>query len=117
MKYTNGLSHFNMFITKKNIFDNYCEWLFRLLFEVEKDVKISPYTYQARVFGFMSERLLQLYVVHNKLNVKYLPFYFITNDNTKKIDIIYQICWDIRNFIFFNTSIFIKKISHFFFHK
>lgn len=52
----------NMFIMRSEIFNLYSRWLFDILFEVESRVKISSYPYQARVFGFMSERLFGLYI-------------------------------------------------------
>lgn len=62
----------NMMITKKEIFDKYSAWLFDILFEVEKRVDISTYTVQqARIFGFMSERLLEVWVRKNKLSIKH----------------------------------------------
>jgi hypothetical protein len=67
------LSPYNMFLTSKENFNGYCEWLFPILFEVEKRIIISKDNYQSRVFGFMGERLLNLYVYHNKFKVKYLP--------------------------------------------
>lgn len=69
----NAYSQYNMFITSWNHFDAYSEWLFKILFEVEKRVKISSYVDQARIFGYMSERLINVYVQKNKLKVKYLP--------------------------------------------
>lgn len=58
----------NILITSKEIFNDYCEWLFNILFFVEK---YSPYKiyddYNQRVFGFLSERLLAVYFYHNKL--------------------------------------------------
>lgn len=69
----NKLSHYNMFITKDKIFEDYSKWLFDILFEVKKRIFISQYADQARVFGYMSERLLNVYVKHNNLKVKYLP--------------------------------------------
>ena len=61
---------FNMLVTRKELFDNYCEWLFDILFEVETQIDISQYNlYQKRVFGFLAERLLNVWVLHNKLRV------------------------------------------------
>lgn len=39
--HNNKLIHYNMFISSREIMNMYCEWLFPLLFEVEKRVKIS----------------------------------------------------------------------------
>ncbi len=63
----------NMMICNKTLFDSYCEWLFDILFESEK--YIDPSTrdaYRARVFGFLSERLLNIWLVKNSLKVKYV---------------------------------------------
>lgn len=69
----NEMSDFNMFITSWEIFDQYCSWLFPVLFEVEKRVKISEYDNQARIFGFMSERLINVYCEKEKLKIKHYP--------------------------------------------
>lgn len=69
----NKLSPYNMFIMPRNCFNEYASWLFSILSEVEKKVKISQYPYQARVFGFMGERLLNVYAYKNHLRVKYVP--------------------------------------------
>jgi hypothetical protein len=66
----NYLYPYNMLICKKDRFDNYCKWLFDILFELEKRIEISSDSYQARVFGFLSERLMLLYVATNNLRVK-----------------------------------------------
>jgi Domain of unknown function (DUF4422) len=55
------------------VWDAYLEWLFSILFEVERRIIIPEDPYQARVFSFLSERLLHLYVHHNQLAVAYLP--------------------------------------------
>lgn len=69
--YNNRNSVYNMFIMPINHFDNYCSWLFDILEEVERRVNIDTYDfYQKRIFGFMSERLLLVYLVHNKINYK-----------------------------------------------
>ena len=61
----------NMIICKKEIFDNYCSWLFPILFELEKRIDISNYTdYQKRVFGFIAERIFRVWLIHNNLKLK-----------------------------------------------
>lgn len=61
----------NMFIASKDFFDSYCRWLFSILFEVEKRVHIDHYSdYQKRIFGFMSERLLYVYLLKNHIRIK-----------------------------------------------
>lgn len=67
---------YNMFIAKKNIINKYCEWLFSILFELEKRIEISTDFYQARVFGFISERLMNVYITKNNLKVKEIKTIF-----------------------------------------
>ncbi|MDT9331594.1 DUF4422 domain-containing protein [Clostridium perfringens] len=78
-------SYLNMMVTSKEIFDKYSEWLFDILFELEKRIDISSYTpLEARVFGFLSERLLNVWVKHNKLKIKYLQVYQTENSFSQK---------------------------------
>ncbi len=67
----------NMFISKKEIFDDYYSWLFDILFELEKKCDISNYDdYNKRLFGFMSERLFNVWLIKNKhLKIKKMPVY------------------------------------------
>ena len=61
---------FNMIIAKGNIFDEYSKWLFDILFELEKRVDLTGYdNYQQRIFGFISERLLNVYFLKNKYKI------------------------------------------------
>lgn len=60
----------NMLICRRNLLDQYCRWLFPILFELEKQIDLSEYNaYQSRVFGFLAERLLNVWVLHQKLKV------------------------------------------------
>ena len=81
MKKTTG-HRFNMFIMKKDKFDAYCEWLFDILFEVENRLDISDYNQNdARVFGFVSERLLDVWIDTNKIKYINQPYIFMEKQN------------------------------------
>lgn len=73
---------FNMFVMKKEYLDSYCTWLFSILSELEKELDISSYdTYNKRVYGFVAERLLDVYLVKNKLPYKELPVLFMEQEH------------------------------------
>lgn len=62
---------FNMFVMKKDLMDKYCEWLFDILFELEKRVDATQYdSFHARFFGRVSELLLDVWINTNKLKYK-----------------------------------------------
>ncbi len=68
---TNIMTMANMVIGKKNILDQYCEWLFDILFEVEKRIDLTGRDmYQKRVFGFLSERLFRVWVFMQQLKIR-----------------------------------------------
>lgn len=73
MYHCNAYSGYNMFITRRKHFDEYSQWLFRVLFELEKRVKLSAYPDQARLFGYLSERLINVYCIRHRLKIKYVP--------------------------------------------
>lgn len=59
---------FNMFIMQYDYFIKYCTWLFDVLFSLEKILDISKYSVNdARVFGFLGERLLDVWIQTNKI--------------------------------------------------
>ena len=63
----------NMMITTKQKWNDYHKWLFSILFEVPAD------PVQGRVFGYISERIINLYVYHNKFRIKELGGYKIND--------------------------------------
>lgn len=64
------LFSFNMLICKKELFDQYCTWLFDILAECERRTDLTGYdTYQKRIFGFLSERLLMVYLLYHNLKI------------------------------------------------
>lgn len=81
MKSTKG-HKFNMFIMKKEYINSYCEWLFDILFELENRLDISDYSQNdLRVFGFVSERLLDVWLITNKLKYKEISVMFMEKQN------------------------------------
>ncbi len=60
----------NMMICTKQLYDEYCTWLFDILFEVRRRIDTSGYdNYRKRVYGFLSEFLLTVWIVKNGLHV------------------------------------------------
>ncbi len=60
----------NMMICRKDLYDAYCAWLFDILFEVQRRIDTTGYdNYRKRVYGFLSEFLLTVWIVHNGLHV------------------------------------------------
>ena len=65
---------YNMLIASAAEFDAYCRWLFAVLTLVEADTDLTGYTpYQQRLYGFLGERLLNVWVTHRGLRVCALP--------------------------------------------
>ncbi|GAP72119.1 DUF4422 domain-containing protein [Candidatus Symbiothrix dinenymphae] len=78
---------FNMFIMDKSLLDSYCQWLFDILFELEKRVDISNLsTFQKRLFGRVSEILFNVWLTHllrhePDLAYKEIPYIYIGKIN------------------------------------
>lgn len=69
---------YNMFIAKREVFDDYCEWLFTILKYCKDKIGKKIDTYQNRYVGFLAERLLTVYIVkHDELNVAVAHKHFI----------------------------------------
>ena len=64
----------NMFVMRKDLLDAYCTWLFDILLEAERRLDISSYTGNSRrVFGFLGERLLDVWIERNGCTWKEVP--------------------------------------------
>ncbi|MBQ7089006.1 MAG: DUF4422 domain-containing protein [Clostridia bacterium] len=65
---------YNMLVASEAQFNAYCRWLFAVLTQVEQGVDMTGYTpYQQRLYGFLGERLLNVWVAHRCLRVCALP--------------------------------------------
>ncbi|TCC93537.1 DUF4422 domain-containing protein [Pedobacter frigiditerrae] len=74
----NTMHCYHMFTADKQFIEAYCSWLFPILFELEKTIKVSPYAYQNRTIGFLSERLLNLYIYKKQLSISEMPIVYFT---------------------------------------
>lgn len=100
MKRTNA-HMFNMFIMKKELADEYCEWLFLILGELEKRVNIENYdSYQARLYGRVSELLLDVWLEHKKLIYKEIQYMHMERIN-----------WLDKGIKFLNAKFTLKKFE------
>jgi len=73
---------YEMFITRRKIFDAYCDWLFSFIIDVTDEVIArtniaqidNPRKY--RVVGLIAERLLSVWLMQNRLRLKSLPILY-----------------------------------------
>ena len=57
----------NVFIMRKDLYHEYCAWLFPLLFDLSKETDLSTYApYQTRIYGFIAERLLNVWIEYKR---------------------------------------------------
>lgn len=57
-----ALAAYNMFVMGDELFQQYMGWLYEVLTETERRITVSEDPYQRRVFGFLAERLLNIFV-------------------------------------------------------
>jgi hypothetical protein len=76
---------FNMYIMKKELSDKYCEWLFPILFELESKIDFSNLSaFDARLFGRVSELLLDVWIEANNLKYKEIGMVQLGKENWNK---------------------------------
>lgn len=73
MDHSNVSVGYNMFITNWKYFDAYSTWLFDILFDVERRVPPLDDPIQSRIYGYMSERLINVFCEHHHLRILHVP--------------------------------------------
>ncbi|MDE7435620.1 MAG: DUF4422 domain-containing protein [Lachnospiraceae bacterium] len=71
-----GNKHYfgNLMVAPRDTYDAYCQWLFPILFELQKRIDVSGYDdYHKRVFGFLSEQLLLVWITARGLRAYECP--------------------------------------------
>jgi hypothetical protein len=69
-------SWYNMMIASWDFWDSYLTWLFNILFDVQRELEGATEPVPLRIYGNISERLLNVYLYHQKKRgqeVYYLP--------------------------------------------
>ncbi len=72
----------NVFVTRRHVFDAYCKWLFSFLIDATDEVlRINPLENlrwtPRRLMSFLAERMLQVWVIKNRLRIKHLEFMMV----------------------------------------
>ena len=76
------LNPYNMFLMRWEDFDQYCSWLFPLLEKVEEATDIASYnSFQKRIYGFMAERLFNVWLWAENKNKVEKKIIFINDQN------------------------------------
>ena len=76
---------FNMFIMKKELANNYFEWLFPILDSMYECMDLSDLTpFEARLFGRVSELLFNVWLAKNNLTPTEAHFMYMENVNLFK---------------------------------
>ena len=80
----NKISLCNMFIMNKKSFNDYCTWLFHILEKAESIIDIRHYSdYQKRLFGFLAERLLNVWVYGENMEVIHYPMIYFADQQDR----------------------------------
>lgn len=76
---------FNMVIMKREILNQYCLWLFPILFALEKEIDIKKMpAFDARLFGRVSELLLDVWLEQNRIKYVETGFVQIGDENWRR---------------------------------
>lgn len=70
---------FNMFLMRREMFCAYCAWLFDLLFALEE--RLNADTVHARMFGYLAERLLDVWLIAHGIPFVETPVLFMERRN------------------------------------
>lgn len=95
---------FNMMILEKNLMDNYCSWLFNILFQaVERIDKSNLSAFDSRFCGRISEILFDVWL-ENKLQTGE-----ISKSEVKELPYMEDVNWAFKARAFLSAKLFHKK--------
>ena len=100
MEKSNRLPPYNMFLTRWDCFDGYCTFLFAVLEKLEPQIKLPEDPSQHRIFGYLSERLLAVFIRQHHLRVLEYPLLVFNANAKKKSKLVYHVGNCIKNLNF-----------------
>ena len=80
-----GVFCYEIFITRRKIFEAYCEWLFSFIIDATEeilattDIENSDDPREYRAISFVAEHLMTVWLIKNRLKIKTLPIIFRVN--------------------------------------
>lgn len=103
----------NMLLCRKTLFDQYAEWIFSILFECEKYVKLSSYSRARRLYGYLSEFLLPVFFIHNGIKIKPMSFFRSdTNDTVGGLNYRQRFIRKVLKYIYFRYQTLPVEIDY-----
>lgn len=89
---------FNMFVMKRDLFDQYCEWLFEILLEVDQRIDVTGYDrMQTRAVAYYGEFMLDIWMEKNGIPYKEMNVMFMEKQN-----------WLVKGFLFLFRKVGLK---------
>lgn len=75
-----------IFVTKWKNFCHLCDWMFPVLFEIERRLELERYKgYDQRIIAFLYERLINIYLRSEKKTVKEVPVYVVVDERCHNV--------------------------------
>ena len=76
---------FNMFVMKREFFNQYCEWAFPILFECDRRIDMTGYsTEQKRMIGYFGEFMTDIWLEKNQISYHEINVMFMEKQNWLK---------------------------------
>jgi hypothetical protein len=89
-----------MFIARRNFIDSYCTWLFEVLEKMERRTSMNGYSVQRkRLYGYLSEILLNVYVMKHNLRCKYFYSSFVKEKDKLSLKVLLKRIPGFVNFV------------------
>ncbi len=100
---------FNMMIMERSLLDDYCTWLFDILFALEETAQETGLSYyQGRLYGRVAEIIFNVWLDHQLESGEIKP------EEVKELGLVHmeRVNWIKKGFAFLRAKFFKKKYEH-----